>query len=151
MKNLLLIVFLSTGWISVFSQDSTVIKPLSDVSMITNRPGFTEASRAVYKSGFQIETGFQYQLSPNWKGNPHHSEQILIPNLGLLYGASKNIELRVFGSLEGNRNNWTGSENSKYEYSFPALVIGGKINLTKAKGFLPEIFMVRKNRKAYKT
>ena len=139
MKKLLVFIFLSTGFLPVFAQDST--STASDASMITNRPGFTEASRAVFKSGFQIESGFQYKKSPDYKGSESYSEGLFIPNLGLLYGVSKNVEIRIFGNLDGTRYHssvWT----SDYSYSLTGLVVGAKINLTQAKGALPEMALL---------
>jgi len=110
--------------------------------MITNRPGFTEASRAVFKSGFQIETGFQYSKTPTVlksAGSSDYQEDVLAPNLGLLYGVSKNVEIRIFANYEGQR---ISPFNSEYTYDFNSLLVGTKINLIEAKGLVPEMALL---------
>jgi len=125
-----------------FSQDSaTVTTGEIKIKMITNRPGFTEASRAVFHKGFQIETGFQYSKIPKIKGSSEYSSNLLVPNLGLLYGISKNVEIRGFINYEGNKFISTGLE-SGYAYDFNSLILGAKINLTDAKGAIPEMALV---------
>ena len=122
--------------IQSFSQDSI------DVSSVTKRPGFTQASRAVYKNGFLIEAGFQYSKDrylPN--GSDRGYTTLLIPNLGLVYGVSKNIEVRVFGNLEAYKFNYSGNSSS-IKYKFNGLLIGTKINLTEAKNLLPEMALL---------
>ena len=126
----------------VFGQKSdTVGLESKELSMITNRPGFTEASRAVFKSGLQIESGFQYSKDKLVKNSLDHYENILLPNLGLLYGVSKNVEVRVFANYEGNRFS-NQNITSKFYYKIRDLSIGSKINLTKEKGFLPEMALL---------
>tara|TARA_R110002050_G_scaffold300621_1_gene471014 strand:+ start:44459 stop:45292 length:834 start_codon:yes stop_codon:yes gene_type:complete len=137
---LILLLFFVT--VSVYAQDSTHTESkISPIKMITNRPGFTEASRAVFKKGFQIETGFQYSKSPFSKGSSEYSANILFPNLGLIYGVSENVEVRVFGNYEGNRVSY-GASPSTYSYGLEGLTLGTKINLTKRNGFLPEMALL---------
>lgn len=134
------------GWMQLVSaqdtQDSTKTSAPAEVSMITNRPGFTEASRAVFKSGFQIETGFQYSKTPTVpksEGSSDYQENVLIPNLGLLYGISTNVEIRIFANYEGQR---ISPFSSEYTYDFNNLLVGTKINLTEAKGLVPEMALL---------
>ncbi len=101
--------------------------------MITNRPGNTEASRAVFRGGFQIETGFTFTRFDN----DRYQKQLLLPSMGVLFGISNNMELRVFATNEGN-----SSDNSMYVYNVNAVVAGAKINLFKRRGALPEIALL---------
>lgn len=129
MKLKLLLLSAVLGVISVQAQDT-------DVTMITNRPGYTEASRAVFKTGFQIEAGLQYTSTPYFKDSPNATNGLLLPNLGLLYGVSENVEIRVFGNLEGTRDILFDSE---YDWAFTGLTVGSKFNLLERDGAIPEL------------
>lgn len=121
---------------SVYSQDST-----STVSMITNRPGATEASTAVYKGGFQMEMGLEYGKVPNWKGNTEHSEYLFLPNFGFQYGVSKNVELRIFATNYATRSNVNGGY-TQFVFNLSNVYVGTKINLLRSKGVIPELALL---------
>jgi len=140
MKKLLVFIFLSTGIIPVFAQDSTVTTA-SEVSMITNRPGTTEASRAVYKKGFQIEAGFEFGEIPDFKGNPDGIQYLFLPNFGFQYGVSENVELRVFAINYATRSIHNGAP-SQFAYNLSNLFVGAKINILKANGLIPELALL---------
>jgi len=125
MKRLLLFALLSTGYLTIFAQDSTVTESSSDVSMITNRPGVSESSKAVFKSGFQIETGFQFS-------DFDVGSSFQFPNIGFLYGVSNNVEIRVFSYYEFNN----------YNADQIGLMLGAKINLVELNGWIPEMAFV---------
>ncbi len=118
-----------------YSQDS------SSVSMITNRPGATEASTAVYKGGFQIEASLEYGKIPERKGTSDHSEYLFLPSFGLLYGVSENVELRVFAVNYATRSNLNGGY-TQFVYNLSDVFIGTKINLLKSKGLVPELALI---------
>ena len=135
------IIFLLLNTI-VFGQESDSVKsPSAEVSMITNRPGFTEASRAVFKSGLQIESGFQYSKDQLDKSSMEYWESVLLPNLGVIYGVSKNVGVRAFVNYEANRFTYQ-DRKTKYYYNFSRIYVGTKINLTKEKGLLPEMALL---------
>jgi hypothetical protein len=123
---------------SVNAQDTNQVK--SELQMVTNRPGFTEAAKAVYKSGFQIETGFQFSKSPNSKNSDSYTNNFLLPNLGLLYGVSKNVEIRAFIDYQYSKNVVDSSlEGMEYYKELSGFYLGSKINLTNQDGYLPEM------------
>jgi hypothetical protein len=93
-------------------------------SMVTNRPGVSESSKAVYKGGFQIESGAQYSYAGNLKN-------FQFPDIGLLYGVSKRVEVRFF----------TGYNFSTYTDHMNFL-IGTKVNVMKQKKGLPELAFI---------
>lgn len=130
---------MATSLISVAQDSIGTIEEV--VPLITNRPGLTEASRAVYKGGFQLEMGLEYGKTPTSKGSSEYSDYILLPNIGFLYGVSNNVELRVFGNNQGSRNNHTCGQQ-KYDYSVDNVFVGTKINLLKSKGWIPELALV---------
>lgn len=104
-------------------------------AMITNRPGYTEASRAVYKKGLQFEMGLQYAHQPHWKGASAYSDFWTLPTLGVLYGVSNNVEIRAFGVV----THQVPSYSTETSTEFSDLNLGAKINLTKANGYIPEM------------
>lgn len=129
-----LIPYVSLG----FAQDSIsnqAVQTSTAFNMITNRPGFTEASRAVYKSGFQIETALHYEQLPHFKNSENYSQLMFLPTLGLLYGVSKNVELRMFF----NNQSLKTSVDKNAQYSFSGLTFGSKINVLNANGWVPEM------------
>ena len=141
MKKLILLFFLGAGSFSLFAQDSTATKSTSDVSMITNRPGFTEASRAVYKGGFQIESSIEYGKVPELQGSSNHSEYLYLPSFGFLYGVSKNVEFRVFATNYATRSNVNGGY-TQFVFNLSSVNIGSKINLLSPKGLIPELALL---------
>jgi hypothetical protein len=122
----------------LFSQDSTKVIPLEteEVSMITNRPGATESSTAVFKGGFQTEIGFEYGKIPEWKGSTEHIEYLFLPSFGFLYGVSENVELRVFSTNYATRSNVNGGY-TKLVFNLSTIYVGSKINLFKENRFVP--------------
>ena len=129
-------VTLFTGTVS--AQDSTQVN--SDLPIVTNRPGYTEAAQAVYKGGFQIEAGFTYDKTPVTYDPSASIHTLTIPNLGLLYGVSRNVEIRVFGNIYGTK--YDNNTEEGYELDFNDLSIGSKINLTKQKGWRPQLALL---------
>jgi len=98
---------------------------VSTEAMVTNRPGVSESSKAVYKGGFQIETGFQFA-----DVNRNHNSQV--PNLGLLYGVSDRVEVRLFTTLNINQLNLNNLDT----------YVGVKVNVLKQGDFVPELALV---------
>ena len=144
MKNFLLTicsVILTSSML--FSQDSTkvIIPEKKEVSMITNRPGLTEASTAFFKGGFQTEMGFEYGKIPNWKGSTEHIEYLLLPSFGFLYGVSENVELRVFSINYASRSNINGGY-TKFVWNLTDIFVGAKINLLKENGLTPGLALL---------
>jgi len=139
MKKLLLFIILCTGMIPVFAQNSH--SATTEISMITNRPGATEASRAVFKHGFQIETGLEFGQVSNFKGNAEGIEYLFLPNFGFQYGISDNVELRVFATNYATRSIHNGAP-SQYVYNLSNVYVGAKINLLKSNGIIPELALL---------
>ena len=112
-----------------------------NISMITNRPGATEASRAVYHKGFQMEIGFEYGNVPERKGSDKHSQYLYLPQFNLQYGVSKNVELRVastnYAVREQINNGYT-----QFNYNLDNIVVGAKINLLDAEKWKPELALL---------
>ena len=129
------------------TQNKTQVKFLDqapsnkDVSMITNRPGATEASRAVYHHGFQIEAGLEYGKIPNFKGANAFEEYIYLPTFGFQYGVSENVELRIFSTNYATRS-FTDPGYTQFNYQLDNVTVGAKINLVNAKGFVPEMALL---------
>lgn len=121
---------------SVSSQDTT-----STVSMITNRPGATEASTAVFKRGFQIETGIEFGRIPDRKGSTKHSEYLYLPNFGFQYGVSDNVEFRIFATNYATRSNVNGGY-TQLVFNLSSVYLGTKINLTRSNGLIPEMALL---------
>ena len=143
MRKLLLLAFFSTGFLTLSAQDSTKVETVevSEISMITNRPGVTEASTAVFKGGFQMEVGLEYGKIPNSKGSTDHSEYIFLPNFGFQYGVSKNVELRIFSTNYATRS-FVNDGYTKFVFNLSNLYVGTKINLLRSKGLIPELAFV---------
>ena len=118
-------------------QDSVMVES-NQLDMITNRPGATEASHAVYQEGFQIEAGFEYGKIPDQKGVSTHKEYIFLPNIGFQYGVSPNVELRIFTTNYATRS-YLNSGYTQFVYELANVNVGAKINLTEAKRGLPEM------------
>lgn len=125
-KSITLVSFLALS-LSAAAQDS--------ISMITNRPGYTEASRAVFKGGLQFELGLQYAHDPRWKNSADYYEYLTVPNLGILYGVTENIELRAFGVVTHERYSWQPQK----ETAFSDFSLGTKINVARQNGWIPEM------------
>ena len=140
MKKLLLFVLLSTGFVPLFAQDSTSVST-TEISMITNRPGASESSRAVFKKGFQIETGLEFGKVPNFKGNPEGIEYLFLPSFGFQYGVSENVELRIFATNYATRSINNGAP-SQFVYNLSNVTAGAKINILKSKGIVPEMALL---------
>jgi len=119
----------------LFAQDSITLN--KDLPIVTNRPGFSESAQAVYKGGFQIEAGLSYDKSPVTYDPSFSIHRLTVPNLGLLYGVSKNVELRVFGNMYGTKYDKTIEDG--YQFEFNDLSFGSKINLTTQKGWRPQL------------
>ena len=139
MKKIVVFILIGIGLFPIFAQnpDSTT----SEVSMITNRPGATEASRAVFKKGFQIEAGLEFGQVPNFKGNSEGIEYLFLPSFGFQYGVSDNVELRVFATNYATRSINNGAP-SQFVYNLSNLNVGAKINLLKSKGLIPELALL---------
>ncbi len=132
-----------------FAQDSTVEvnkknrllnsdSTTKNTDMITNRPGATESSKAVYKDGFQIEMGLEYGRVANEPGSKDLKEYLFIPNIGVQYGVSNNVELRIFTTNYAIRSK-INSGPTQFVYELANVIVGAKINLTNANGLLPEM------------
>ena len=134
-------VFLTSSML--FSQDTTKVITLEkeEISMITNRPGATESSTAVFKGGFQTEMGFEYGKIPEWKGSTEHIEYLFLPSFGFLYGVSENVELRVFSTNYATRSNVNGGY-TKLVFNLSTIYVGSKINLFREKGFVPNVALL---------
>lgn len=138
-RNVLFILFLCSLKLSL-GQDSAVISN-ANLDMITNRPGATEASRAVYHKGFQIETGIEFGQIPDWKGSKSNKQYLFLPNFNLQYGVSKNVELRVSSTHYASRDK-INDGYTQFVYMLDNIVLGAKINLLKSKGFRPELALL---------
>lgn len=126
-----------------FSQDSSQVEDVEviEYSMVTNRPGATEASKAVYHKGFQMEVGFEFGHIPERKGSDKHTQYIYLPQFNLQYGVSKNVELRVSSSNYATREQ-VNDGYTKFNYNLDNIVVGAKINLFKPKKWVPEMALL---------
>ncbi|MGB0806936.1 MAG: transporter [Salibacteraceae bacterium] len=126
-----------------FGQDSSNVEELGlpILPMVTNRPGATEASRAVYHKGFQMEIGFEYGNVPERKGSDKHSQYIYLPQFNLQYGVSKNVELRVASTNYAVREK-INNDYTQFSYNLDNIVVGAKINLIDAEKWKPELALL---------
>lgn len=93
--------------------------------MVTNRPGVSESSKAVYKGGIQVETGIM-------NSNLYGVYNLQMPNLGLLYGLSNRVELRLFTTANFNSFNRDNLD----------VYAGVKVNIFDQKKLRPELAFV---------
>lgn len=140
MKKIMTLSFLIGAIFTINGQELTTISN-NDLQMVTNRPGATESSLAVYKGGFQIEAGLEYGKVPFDKNRESYTNYLYLPNVGIQYGISKNIELRVFTTHLLSK--YTMNEQStSFESSLNEINVGAKINLVKSKGWVPEMALL---------
>ena len=109
----------------------------------SNRIGFTESSRTVFKGGFLLESGMSFKSYQGYywldsKNKGKYTElQFAYPQLNIAYGVTKNFELRLGSSFYKSillPDDIDIPTNSiKNEFSF-----GAKLNLTSQKGMLPQ-------------
>lgn len=137
MKGKMLFTLLLFAFEIGLAQDS-ITDAKSKLDMITNRPGATEASRAVYKDGFQIEAGIEFGKLGGEVGSTDFKQYIFLPNIGVQYGISNKVELRVFTTNYAIRSK-INSGFTQFVYELANVNVGAKINLTKAKGLVPEM------------
>jgi hypothetical protein len=132
MKKFILSLIALATYVQAFSQDSDTVTIASD------RPGISEASVAVPKGYFQIESGFDY----TWQ-NVVDFRYYSIGNTSLLkYGLTNFLELRLLQSYAINGSNFTTSDGDQYQTGFTPTIIGIKTNLTKADQLIPEMALV---------
>ena len=109
-------------------------------SIVTDRPSFSASSQAVPHKSLQIETGFIVNVDKSKLSTGFSSTVMSFPTPMVRWGVFKGVELRLFNTLFNKRTtDPTIPVDEQNQFGFGNLVVGTKINMTKAKGIIPEM------------
>ena len=114
-------------------EDSIVIK--------TDRPGFSDYPRTIPTGYMQIESGFFFERETV---TAQDSRQLINWNNTLIkYGLADGLELRLGQTYQSERL-LEGGQSPQFIWQSVSgpVVVGTKINLTEAKGFIPMMAIV---------
>ena len=120
---------------SVYGQNSPV-----PTQIVTDRPSFSASSRAVPYKALQIETGFLVNVSKSESSTDFGSSTMSFPTPMVRWGVLKGVELRLFNTFFRKKDNHPSIPvDERNQYGLGNLIVGTKVNLTKAKGIIPEM------------
>jgi hypothetical protein len=108
--------------------------------IVTDRPSFSASSQTVPYKSLQIETGYLINVNNSVSSIDFGSTVMSFPTPMIRWGVFKGVELRLFNTLFIKRlKNPVIPIDERSQFGFGNLVIGTKINITKAKGIIPEM------------
>jgi len=109
-------------------------------TIVTDRPSFSASSRAVPHKSLQIETGFLVNVNKSVSLIDFGSTVMSFPTPMIRWGVFNGVELRLFNTLFTNKlKDPDIPKDERNKFGFGNLVVGTKINITKAKGLIPEM------------
>jgi len=109
-------------------------------TIVTDRPSFSASSRTVPHKSLQVETGFLVDVNQSENSTDFSSTIMSFPTPMIRWGVFKGVELRLFNTFFRKKVNHPSVPiDERNKYGFGNLLAGTKINLTKAKGIIPEM------------
>lgn len=121
-----------------FSQTDTT-DPRNAVPLVTDRPDATEAPSTVAPGMLHVETGALYE---SFESNNIKNESFAYNTTLLRLGLLDNLELRVGWDFVEGQTSVNGSRLPNVSSGLNPLLLGTKVNITEAEGWLPEIGLI---------
>jgi len=113
--------------------------PRNTVPLVTDRPDATEAPSTVAPGILQVETGGFYE---SFESNNVKQETFVFNTTLLRLGLLDNVELRLGWDFVEGQTSINGNTLDNVTSGFNPLLLGTKVNITEAKGLLPEIGLI---------
>ena len=103
----------------------------NEAALVTDRPDQTESSSTIPLRHLQIESGFIFEKVSPEETNTYYNATLL------RFGLLKGFEIRVGMDYAQNKINDSISDEWITTSGFSPLSVGGKIQVTHEKGWIP--------------